>query len=52
MAFTLVDQQTGKAFRVALKPDFFENALKSPFVQERKAGVPPQDIKPEITAPW
>ncbi len=26
-------------------------ALKSPFVQKRKAGVPPQDIKPEITAP-
>ncbi|HMK34200.1 MAG TPA: FmdE family protein [Desulfomonilaceae bacterium] len=51
MAFTLVDQQTGKAVRVSLKPDFFENALKSPFVQERKAGVPPQDIKPEITDP-
>lgn len=51
MAFTLVDQQTGKAVRVSLKPDFFENALNSPFVQERKAGVPPQDIKPEITDP-
>jgi formylmethanofuran dehydrogenase subunit E len=51
MAFTLIDQQTGKAVRVSLKPDFFENALKSPFVQERKAGVPPQDIKPEITDP-
>ena len=51
MAFTLVDQQNGKAVRVALKPDFFENALKSPFVQQRKAGVPPQDIKPEITDP-
>lgn len=51
MAFTLIDQQTGKAVRVSLKPDFFENALKSPFVQERKAGVPPQDIKAEITDP-
>jgi formylmethanofuran dehydrogenase subunit E len=51
MAFTLVDQQTGKAVRVSLKPGFFENALSSPFVQERKAGVPPQDIKPEITDP-
>ena len=51
MAFTLVDQQNGKAVRVSLKPDFFENALKSPFVQQRKAGVPPQDIKPEITDP-
>lgn len=51
MAFTLVDQQTGKAVRVSLKPDFFEKALKSPFVQKRKAGVPPQDIEPEITDP-
>lgn len=51
MAFTLVDQQTGRAVRVSLKPGFFENALGSPFVQQRKAGVPPQDIKPEITDP-
>jgi formylmethanofuran dehydrogenase subunit E len=51
MAFTLIDQQSGKAVRVSLKPDFFENALKSPFVQQRKEGVPPQDIKPEITDP-
>jgi formylmethanofuran dehydrogenase subunit E len=51
MAFTLVDQKTGKAVRVSLKPDFFEKALASPFVQKRKAGVPPQDIDPEITDP-
>jgi formylmethanofuran dehydrogenase subunit E len=51
MAFTLIDQKTGKAVRVSLKPDFFEMALKSPFVQKRKAGVPPQDIEPEYTAP-
>lgn len=51
MAFTLIDQKTGKAVRVSLKPDFFEAALKSPFVQKRKAGVPPQDIAPEITDP-
>jgi formylmethanofuran dehydrogenase subunit E len=51
MAFTLIDQQSGRAVRVSLKPDFFEKALASPFVQERKAGVPPQDIKPEITDP-
>ncbi len=51
MAFTLVDQQTEKAVRVSLKPDFFEKALNSAFVQERKAGVPPQDIEPEITDP-
>ncbi len=51
MAFTLIEQKTGKAVRVSLKPDFFEKALASPFVQKRKAGVPPQDIEPEITGP-
>jgi formylmethanofuran dehydrogenase subunit E len=51
MAFTLVDTRTGRAVRVSLKPDFFEKALNSPFVQERKKGVPPQDIPAEITAP-
>ncbi len=51
MAFTLIDQKTGRAVRVSLKPDFFEKALVSPFVQNRKAGVPPQDIEPEIADP-
>ncbi len=51
MAFTLIDAETGKAVRVSLKPDFFEKALNSPFVQKRKAGVPPQDVEPEITDP-
>ncbi|MDK2922174.1 MAG: hypothetical protein PWR24_1731 [Desulfonauticus sp.] len=51
MAFTLVDAQKGKAVRVALKADFFEKALNSPFVQKRKQGIPPQDIEPEIANP-
>jgi formylmethanofuran dehydrogenase subunit E len=51
MAFTLIDQQTGRAVRVSLKPEFFEKALASPFVQLRKEGVLPQDIAPEITDP-
>ena len=51
MAFTLIDTKTRKAVRVSLKPDFFEKALASPFVQKRKAGVPPQDIEPELTDP-
>jgi formylmethanofuran dehydrogenase subunit E len=51
MAFTLVDQQTGRAVRVSLKPDFFKKALASPFVQKRKTGVPPQNIEPEIAEP-
>lgn len=52
MAFTLIDQQNGRSVRVSLKPDFFEKALQSPFVQKRKAGVAPQDIEPEITNPF
>lgn len=51
MAFTLIDNRTGKSVRVSLKPDFFEKALASPFVQQRKAGVLPQDIDPAIADP-
>ena len=51
MAFTLIDTKTGRAVRVSLKPEFFEKALGSPFVQERKKGIPPQDIPAEITGP-
>jgi formylmethanofuran dehydrogenase subunit E len=51
MAFTLIDAKSDKAIRVSLKPEFFEKALQSPFVQERKKGVPPQNISPEITTP-
>ena len=51
MAFTLIDARTGRAVRVSLKPEFFEKALQSPFVQKRKEGVPPQDIPAEITNP-
>ncbi|MFW8602259.1 FmdE family protein [Desulfobacterota bacterium M19] len=51
MAFTLVDNKTGRSVRVSLKPEFFAQALQSPFVQKRKEGVPPQDIAPEIADP-
>jgi formylmethanofuran dehydrogenase subunit E len=51
MAFTLIDAKTGRAVRVSLKPEFFEKAVNSPFVQERKKGVPPQDISAAITNP-
>jgi formylmethanofuran dehydrogenase subunit E len=51
MAFTLIDVRTGRAVRVSLKPEFFEKALSSPFVQKRKEGVLPQDIPPTITDP-
>ena len=51
MAFTLIDARTGRAVRVSLKPEFFEKALSSPFVQKRKEGVLPQDVPPGITDP-
>ena len=51
MAFTLIDAGSGQAIRVSLKPEFFEKALQSPFVQKRKEGVLPQDIPAEVTNP-
>lgn len=51
MAFTLIDTVAGKAVRVNLKPEFFGKMLNSPFVQNRKAGVLPQDIPAEVTDP-
>lgn len=51
MAFTLIDSRSGRAVRVSLKPEFLTKALSSPFVQQRKAGVPPQDIAAEVAEP-
>lgn len=51
MAFTLIDVKAGKSVRISLKPDFFEGALNSPFVQQRAKGVEPQDIPAEIVDP-
>ena len=51
MAFTLIDNNTARCVRVSLKPEFFINALNSPFVQKRKEGIPPQEIEPNIINP-
>lgn len=51
MAFTLIDTKQQKAVRVQLKPEFFGKMLQSPFVQQRKQGVPPQDVPAAITDP-
>jgi formylmethanofuran dehydrogenase subunit E len=51
MAFTLIDTGRQKAVRAQLKPDFFANMLKSPFVEQRKTGVLPQNIPSEIVEP-
>ncbi|MFA9371388.1 MAG: FmdE family protein [Labilibaculum antarcticum] len=50
-AITLVDLKTKKAVRVSMRPEFFEKALNSEFVQLRKQNVHPNDIKPEILTP-
>ena len=51
MAFTLIDVAAQRAVRVCLKPEFFAKMLQSPFVEQRRKGVPPQDIAPEIADP-
>lgn len=51
MAFTLIEIKTGRAVRVAIKKEVFSQSLKSPFIEQRKAGVPPQDVPAEIADP-
>ena len=51
MAFTLIDVVNGKAVRVRLKDEFFGNMLHSPFVLQRRQGVPPQDVPAQIADP-
>ena len=36
MMLTLIDTRTGEAVRVTLKPEFFEKALNSLFVQKEE----------------
>lgn len=51
MAFTLIESKSGRSVRVSLKPEFFDKMLKSLFVEQRKAGVLPQDIPAETCDP-
>jgi formylmethanofuran dehydrogenase subunit E len=51
MAFTLIDVNKGKSVRVRLKDAFFGNMLNSPFVDQRKQGVLPQEVAPEVADP-
>ncbi len=51
MAFTLTDVKTGRSVRISLKPEFFEGALNSPFVQQRAKGIEPQDIAADLVDP-
>lgn len=51
MAFTLIDTTSGRSVRVSVKPEFLQKGLNSPFVLERRKGVPPQDVDPAIVDP-
>lgn len=51
MAFTLIEVKTGRSVRVSVKKEVFSQSLKSPFIEQRKAGVPPQDVPAEIADP-
>ncbi len=48
MAFILIDVVEEKAVRIALKPEFIRQAFKSPFMERRQQGIPPEMIEPEI----
>lgn len=50
-AFTLVDIKNKRAVRVSLNPDFQAKSLSSEFVNQRKKGVEPKDIRSEIVDP-
>ncbi|HDH97120.1 MAG TPA: formylmethanofuran dehydrogenase [Proteobacteria bacterium] len=50
-AIILVEMSSNRAVRVAVKPEFFEQAMQSEFVRLRSQGIPPQDIAPEIVNP-
>ncbi len=51
LAITLVDVKNNKKVRVSLKKDYQVKILTSKFVEQRKAGVEPQDISPEVIDP-
>jgi len=51
MAFTLIEVKSGRSVRVSIKKEVFAQSLKSPFIAQRKAGVPPQDVPAEIADP-
>jgi formylmethanofuran dehydrogenase subunit E len=51
LAFTLIDNASGRAVRVAVKPAFIEAGLNGPFVKLRKQGVQPQDVDPAVVNP-
>lgn len=50
-AITLIDLKTKNAVRLVMNAEFHKKALSSEFVQLRKKGIEPKDIKPEVVNP-
>jgi len=50
-ALTLIDVGTGRAVRVAVRPEFLKQALGSKFVALRREGVQPKDVPAEVVEP-
>ena len=50
-AFSLVDRNSGKAVRVSVRPEVMQASFQSPFVQQRKQGVPPTEVPLELSQP-
>jgi formylmethanofuran dehydrogenase subunit E len=50
-ALTLVDRGTGRAVRVAVRPEVMQASFKSPFVQQRRQGTAPTEIAINISKP-
>lgn len=50
-AMNLVDIATREAVRVSVRPEVMRASLQSPFVQQRRRGVPPTDVPLEVSRP-
>jgi len=51
LAFTLIETASGRAVRIAVRPEAIEAGLAGPFVALRKQGIAPQDISPDVVDP-
>ena len=50
-AVTLIDGETSRAVRVAVKPEVLEKAFSGPFIAERKKGIPPSKVDQRLARP-
>ena len=51
LAFSLIDNASGRSVRVTVKPDVIEAGLAGPFVTLRKQGIAPRDIAGDVVNP-